>query len=185
VTIIFPDEEVTKEAVAFFKVQLGLDFSIGYFSNSTLMFVGNIPYSFCRSDLYELFAPYGDILRCLVVYNEYTGESKGYGFVEFSTEGEALSAKFALAKKRLFQRKLRVDFSSMKMINYPDVHSRTLFVDCLPKTLSTDTALLQYFSTFGLVKFCQVSHSLGKILRCTYSSGRRFAIGTLKVIIEA
>ena len=155
-TIVFPNGEVTKEAVAFLKVQLRIDFNIGYFSNSTLMFVGNIPYSFCRSDLYELFEPYGEILRCLVVYNEHTGESKGYGFVELATEEEALSAKFALAKKRLFRRKLRVDFASMKMVNYSDIHSRTLFVDCLPKTLSTDAALFQYFSTFGAVKFCQV-----------------------------
>ena len=156
-TIIFPNEMVTAEAVAFFRVKLGLNYNISYFSNSSLLFAGNVPYSFTRLDLYKLFEPYGEILRCLVVYSEQTGKSKGYGFVEYTTEEEALGAKFALAKKRLHRRKLRVDFASMRMITYPDVHSRTLFVDCLPKALTSDAALFQYFSSFGTVKFCQVS----------------------------
>ncbi len=155
-TIIFEDEVDTKEAVSYYRVKFGLNYSINYFSNSSLMFVGNIPEDYTRSDLFNLFDPYGNILRCLVVYNETTGESKSYGFVEFTNESEALAAKFALAKKRLHKRKLRVDFASMRMITYSDIHSKTLFVDCLPKALASDAGLLQFFSKFGTVNFCQV-----------------------------
>lgn len=125
----------------------------------SLLFVGNLPLSYCMQKLRELFSSYGEILRCFIVYSVSTGKSKGYGFVEFSTRDEAMLAKQKMATKVVGLRSLRVDFADNGMQTIEDLQSKTLFVDRLPKGMQDDAKLRDEFSKCGTVNFCQVGSS--------------------------
>jgi RNA recognition motif-containing protein len=59
---------------------------------ATKLFVGNLPFSMTSDDLKQIFAAYGSVVSANVVVDKYTNRSKGFGFVEFSTEEEAKAA---------------------------------------------------------------------------------------------
>ena len=136
---------------------------------NSLLFVGNLSYTHTSEDLQRLFQPHGQILRCFVVCSVHTGLSKGYGFVEFTSREEASQAKMQLATKVVGQRSLRVDFADNGMQTCEDLHSRTLFVDRLPKGFVDDDVLRELFSKFGIVNFCQVR----RYLCCVHYLGGR------------
>jgi hypothetical protein len=48
------------------------------------IYVGGLPYSFADQDLENLFAAHGEVTSAQVVSDRYTGQSKGFGFVEMS-----------------------------------------------------------------------------------------------------
>lgn len=137
----------------------GCRLSASYGHPDSLLFVGNLSCTYSHEDLLRLFQPHGDILRCFVVCSLSTGLSKGYGFVEFSTRDEAAQAKLQLATRVVGQRSLRVDFADNGMQTCDDLHSRTLFVDRLPKGFVDDDILRDKFSNFGIVNFCQVNRT--------------------------
>ena len=91
------------------------------------------------------------------MYSIVTGESKNYGFVEFLTREEAMAAKQKMATKVVGSRSLRVDFADNGMQTCEDLHSKTLFVDKLPKGLKDESKLKEMFEECGTVNFCQVS----------------------------
>ena len=55
------------------------------------IYVGGLPYSFADQDLENLFAAHGAVTSAQVVSDRYTGQSKGFGFVEMS-EADATAA---------------------------------------------------------------------------------------------
>lgn len=59
---------------------------------SVKLFVGNLPYSVNSDELREYFAQAGNVIDAVVIIDRNTGQSRGFGFVEFATEKEALSA---------------------------------------------------------------------------------------------
>lgn len=56
------------------------------------LYVGNLPYSATESDLSEKFAESGTVESCKLITDRDTGQSKGFGFVEMATDGEAQAA---------------------------------------------------------------------------------------------
>ena len=56
------------------------------------LYVGNLSYGVSSSDLGELFAPFGTVDSAQVVEDRESGRSKGFGFVEMSTDEEAQAA---------------------------------------------------------------------------------------------
>lgn len=58
----------------------------------TILFVGNLPYSYDSAKLEELFAVAGTVVSAKIVSDKYSGRSRGFGFVEMSTEEEAKKA---------------------------------------------------------------------------------------------
>jgi RNA recognition motif-containing protein len=56
------------------------------------LFVGSLPYSMTDEELNQLFAAHGTVLSAKVIVDRETQRSRGYGFVEMSTEQEAQSA---------------------------------------------------------------------------------------------
>lgn len=75
----------------------------------TRIYVGNLPYSTDGAQLQQLFGAYGTVVDARVITDRNTGQSKGFGFVEMSTEDEARSAIAGLNGTMLGQRALRVD----------------------------------------------------------------------------
>jgi len=60
------------------------------------IYVGGLPYSATEQQLSELFAPHGTVESARVITDKFTGQSRGFGFVEMSTEEEAKKAIAAL-----------------------------------------------------------------------------------------
>ena len=60
------------------------------------LYVGNLSYSVDSSTLQQLFSPHGTVESAEVISDRETGRSKGFGFVEMASEGEAQAAIAAL-----------------------------------------------------------------------------------------
>lgn len=60
------------------------------------LYVGNLSYNVSSSDLAELLSAHGTVESAEVISDRTTGRSKGYGFVEMSTDQEAQAAIDAL-----------------------------------------------------------------------------------------
>ncbi|HEY0886083.1 MAG TPA: RNA-binding protein [Ramlibacter sp.] len=56
------------------------------------LYVGNLPYSYRDSDMEQAFSQYGTVSSAKVMMERDTGRSKGFGFVEMSSEAEARAA---------------------------------------------------------------------------------------------
>ena len=60
------------------------------------IYVGNLSYDVTDSALEQLFAPHGTVQSAQVIMDRDTGRSKGFGFVEMSSDQEAKAAIAAL-----------------------------------------------------------------------------------------
>src|SRR5712692_5823410 len=60
------------------------------------LYVGGLPYSVSEGKLQEIFAPHGTVESAKVIADKFTGQSRGFGFVEMSSGGEAQKAIEAL-----------------------------------------------------------------------------------------
>ncbi|MFH7319678.1 RNA recognition motif domain-containing protein [Desulfurivibrio sp. D14AmB] len=73
------------------------------------LYVGNLAYSMTETELSEMFAPYGTINSAAIINDRYSGQSKGFAFVEMSTRGEGHKAMEDLNGKMLNNRALVVN----------------------------------------------------------------------------
>ena len=53
------------------------------------LFVGNLTYSATSAQLEELFSQVGKITSLSLITDKFSGQSKGFAFVEFTTDAEA------------------------------------------------------------------------------------------------
>jgi RNA recognition motif-containing protein len=60
------------------------------------LYVGGLPYSVTEGRLQELFATHGTVQSANVISDKFTGQSRGFGFVEMSSSDEAQKAISAL-----------------------------------------------------------------------------------------
>jgi RNA recognition motif-containing protein len=56
------------------------------------VFVGNLSFDVTDDDLREAFSNVGSVVSSKVIADRETGRSRGFGFVEFSTDNEASAA---------------------------------------------------------------------------------------------
>ena len=61
-------------------------------SMATKLYVGSLPYSTTQTRLQELFAQAGTVVQAMVITDKFSGRSKGFGFVEMSSDEEAQKA---------------------------------------------------------------------------------------------
>ena len=80
----------------------------------TKLFVGNLSYNVNDSALEQLFAPHGTVRSAQVVLDRDTGRSKGFGFVEMSSDEEAQAAMTALNGKEVEGRAITVNEARAK-----------------------------------------------------------------------
>ncbi|MFI4875626.1 MAG: RNA recognition motif domain-containing protein [Blastopirellula sp. JB062] len=73
------------------------------------LYVGNLPYSYGSSELENLFGQHGQVATASVINDRETGRSRGFGFVEMATEGDAVAATEALNGFDVDGRKLVVN----------------------------------------------------------------------------
>jgi RNA recognition motif-containing protein len=74
----------------------------------TKLFVGGLPYSIDNQKLNDLLATFGKVISAMVITDKYTGQSKGFGFVEMEDYNAAQEAIKALDGSDLEGRRLGV-----------------------------------------------------------------------------
>jgi len=75
----------------------------------TKLYVGSLPYSTTEQELQELFAQHGSVQSAKVITDRFTGQSRGFGFVEMATAEDAQQAITALNGTPLGERTLVVN----------------------------------------------------------------------------
>ncbi len=53
------------------------------------LYIGNLPYSMTENQLTEMFQKIGEVTSAKVITDKFSGRSKGFAFVEMSSEEEA------------------------------------------------------------------------------------------------
>ena len=76
---------------------------------STKLYVGNLAFQTTSQDLQELFAQAGTVQSASVVEDRDTGQSRGFAFIEMSTDAEAASAIEQFNGKEVGGRALKVN----------------------------------------------------------------------------
>lgn len=76
---------------------------------SNKVYVGNLDYATTSDQLGELFAQAGKVVSANVISDKYSGRSKGFGFVEMSSDEEAKKAIELFNGKDLQGRKMVVN----------------------------------------------------------------------------
>src|SRR5215469_4876785 len=72
------------------------------------LYVGNLAYSVTSGDLEEAFSQAGQVTSAAVVSDKFSGQSKGFGFVEMGSAEEAQKAIQMLNETELKGRNIRV-----------------------------------------------------------------------------
>ncbi|MBU3956672.1 RNA-binding protein [Patescibacteria group bacterium] len=76
---------------------------------SKRLFVGGIPFSITSSQLEEMFSKFGKVASCEVITDRYSGQSKGFAFIEMENDNEADEAIKKLNETELEERKITVN----------------------------------------------------------------------------
>ena len=81
---------------------------------SKKLFVGSLSFEMTDFDLEDLFKQYGDVLSAKVIVDKYTSRSRGFGFVEMSSDSSAQSAIDALNGTEVKGRSIVVSIAKEK-----------------------------------------------------------------------
>jgi RNA recognition motif-containing protein len=73
------------------------------------LYVGGLPYAATEAEVTTLFAAHGTVESARVIADKFTGQSRGFGFVEMSTPQEAQAAITALNGTQMDGRALTVN----------------------------------------------------------------------------
>ena len=73
------------------------------------LFIGNLPYTVNDEQLKDIFKEAGNVEAANVVTDKFSGRSRGFGFVEMSSEEEVKKAVEELNEKEVDGRKIVVN----------------------------------------------------------------------------
>lgn len=73
------------------------------------LYVGNLAYSVSNDDLRDLFSQVGQVQSATVITDKFSGQSKGFGFVEMTTSEEAAKAISQFNDTELKGRNIKVN----------------------------------------------------------------------------
>jgi RNA recognition motif-containing protein len=73
------------------------------------IYVGNLAYSVTESDLKEAFSEFGEVTSVNLVTDKFSGQSKGFGFVEMPNDSEADAAIKGLNERAIKGRNIKVN----------------------------------------------------------------------------
>jgi RNA recognition motif-containing protein len=75
------------------------------------IYVGSLHFKMNEAELKELFEEYGEVASAKIIFDKYSGKSKGFGFVEMPNEAEAKKAIEELNGSEVQGRKIIVNES--------------------------------------------------------------------------
>jgi RNA recognition motif-containing protein len=73
------------------------------------LYVGGLPYSATEQQLSDLFGAHGAVASVKIITDKFTGQSRGFGFVEMSSDAEAQASITALHGSDMGGRTLTVN----------------------------------------------------------------------------
>ena len=73
------------------------------------IYVGNMSYDVTEADLQAAFEAFGAVASVSIIKDQFSGQSKGFGFVEMAAASEAQAAISGLNGKELMGRTLNVN----------------------------------------------------------------------------
>jgi len=73
------------------------------------IYVGQLPYSVTEEELREMFLQYGEVSSLNLIMDKYSGQSKGFGFIEMPDNSEADQAIKGLNKTMVKGREIKVN----------------------------------------------------------------------------
>jgi RNA recognition motif-containing protein len=73
------------------------------------LYVGNLAYSVTNGDLEQLFSQAGQVQSAAVIMDKFSGQSKGFGFVEMANADEASKAIAQFNESELKGRNIKVN----------------------------------------------------------------------------
>jgi len=82
------------------------------------IYVGNLSYEVTDEDLRVAFEPFGQIESATILKDKYSGQSKGFGFVEMASKAEGQAAIDGLNGKELKGRTLNVNEARPRTENH-------------------------------------------------------------------
>ncbi|TDL26048.1 RNA-binding domain-containing protein [Rickenella mellea] len=78
------------------------------------VYVGNLSWNTTDDTLRTAFSEYGQVLDSIVMRDRDTGRSRGFGFVTFSTDGEAQNAISNLNEQEFDGRRIKVNLANAR-----------------------------------------------------------------------
>jgi cold-inducible RNA-binding protein len=79
------------------------------------IYVGNLPHKTTEDELRQAFEEFGQVTQVRLITDKYSGESKGFGFVEMPSKDEAEKAMEEMNGKELMGRVLNVNEARPKV----------------------------------------------------------------------
>ena len=73
------------------------------------IYVGNLNYNTTEEELKELFGQFGAVESVKVITDRFSGQSKGFGFVEMANDSEASEAISSLNSSDFMGRTIKVN----------------------------------------------------------------------------
>ena len=73
------------------------------------LYVGNLSYDLSEEDLKSAFEEYGEVTSAKIISDRYSGRSKGFGFIEMTSDEEGKAAIEGLTGKELGGRAIVVN----------------------------------------------------------------------------
>ncbi|XP_063042784.1 ELAV-like protein 2 isoform X2 [Engraulis encrasicolus] len=115
--------------------------------SKTNLIVNYLPQNMTQEELKSLFGSIGEIESCKLVRDKITGQSLGYGFVNYAEPKDAEKAINTLNGLRLQTKTIKVSYARPSSASIRDAN---LYVSGLPKTM-TQKELEQLFSQYGRI----------------------------------
>ena len=81
------------------------------------IYVGNLSYQTTEDDVRKAFESHGQVSSVAIITDKFSGESKGFGFVEMDNKDEAMAAMAALNGTEMNGRNLNVSEARPKTDN--------------------------------------------------------------------
>ena len=73
------------------------------------IYVGNLSYDVSEEDLRQAFESFGQVISARIIKDKYTGQSRGFGFVEMLEQSQAQTAIKSLNGKELLGQRMIVN----------------------------------------------------------------------------
>ncbi|XP_052274563.1 uncharacterized protein LOC127874351 isoform X2 [Dreissena polymorpha] len=134
--------------------------TVSVFRSEKILCVAHLPLDITEYRFRELMLQHGNVDMCFLMRSEETGDSKGYGFVEYNEGIEKVGQiKCAIDWSQVEGNTLHCDAivdSTQSGITFGDLHSRCLIIDNLPSDYTDSLALRELFSQLVRPIYCQI-----------------------------
>ena len=78
------------------------------------IYISNLSFQITDEDLKDLFSEYGEVTSAKVITDKFTGDSRGFGFVEMPSDEQANKAIAELDKSKWDNRNINVSVAKPK-----------------------------------------------------------------------